>query len=67
MRTSTLLPWLLFGPLLTAILAGLLYELTRWSWLVPVVKVALAIAVLVMLAAFIANWRAQRRPPPPAP
>ena len=67
MRGLTFLPWLLFGPLLTAILAGLLYQLMRWSWLVPVVQVVLAVAAPVMLAACIANWRAQRRPPPPAP
>lgn len=62
MRGSTLLPWLLFAPLLTTVVALPLWQLSGWTWLGWVAGIAGGLALLVMLAAFVANWRRRRQP-----
>lgn len=58
---SILLPWLLVAPLLAMVLALPLWQWIGWPWLGWLAGIAGALALMVMLAAFVANWR--RRPP----
>lgn len=67
MNGSTLLPWLLVGPILAAVLAMVGWQLTGVRALAVVAQIGLAIAVTVMVLAFLASRRASRRKPPPAP
>jgi len=63
MDRSTLLPWLLIGPLLVLTLALPLWQWSRWPWLLWLAGAAGALAALVMLAAVVAHWRSGRRRP----
>lgn len=67
MNGSTLLPWLLVGPILVGVLAMLVWQLTGVGAFAVVARIALVIAVSVMALAFLASRRAARRRPPPAP
>lgn len=64
---STILPWLLIGPILTAASAMLARQVTGIEAFATVARVGLGVAVAVMGLAFVANWRASGRKPPPAP
>lgn len=61
MERSTLLPWLLIGPLLVLALALPAWQLSRWPWLGWLAGAAGGLATLVMLAALVAHWRSRRR------
>ena len=61
MRSTPILPWLLFAPLLLVALALPLWLLSGWVWLAWVAQLAGGLALLVVVAAFIANWRAVGR------
>ena len=63
--SSTWLPWVFFGPLLTAMVAGTLYRLTGAAWLATVAQVALGLTLLAALIAFLGARRA--RPKAAAP
>jgi hypothetical protein len=64
---STFLPWLLVGPILVGVLAMVVWQLTGVGAFAVVAQIALAIAVTVMVLAFLASRRASGRKPPPAP
>lgn len=64
MPASTLLPWLLIAPLLVLTVALPLWQLTGWDWLAWLALLAGGLALLVMLAAFVANGRRRPGPPP---
>lgn len=67
MSGSTVLPWLLIGPILVAVLAMLARQATGLELFAHVAQASLAIAVAVMVLAFAAGHRASGRKPPPAP
>lgn len=64
MSGSTILPWLLIGPILVAVLAMLARQVTGLELFAHVAQAGLAIAVAVMVLAFAAGRRASRRRPP---
>lgn len=59
MHGSTLLPWLLIGPILVATLGRIVAGITGWPWLDVVWKSALVIAIGVILIAFTGNFLSQ--------
>lgn len=67
MNGSTLLPWLLVGPILVAVLAMVAWQATGVGAFAVVAQIGLSIAVTVMVLAFLASRRASGRKPPPAP
>lgn len=55
LSSSTWLPWLFFGPLLAAMLSGVLYQLTGHAGFAVAAKIGLGLVLLVAAAAFIAS------------
>lgn len=61
MNGSTILPWLLIGPILVGVLAMVAWQLTGAGAFAVVAQVGLGIAVAVIVLAVLASRRASGR------
>lgn len=65
MRSSSVIPWLFFGPLFGTMASYGLFRLTGWRWAEVTCQVLLAFTCLVLLGAalpgFVWYWRQRGR------